>query len=88
MSENIERALGNVEGQLKAVVTSLNDLAGRIDRRDETVDKKFADTHARISKVEKKVYVQTGIAVAAIWMLWHIPAILPAIITTAQAAIR
>jgi hypothetical protein len=97
MSDNVERALGNVEGQLKLVVSSINDLVGRIDRRDETVDERFAATHARISKneketdarfskIERKAYIASGIGVAVLWGVTHLGELMSFAISTANAA--
>lgn len=62
MGENIERALGNVEGRLSGVENQLATLTATLIAKDAKEEKRDAENSARMGTLERKLYWLSGAA--------------------------
>lgn len=69
MEPNTERDIGRLEGKLDLVIKQLSDLTSKFTDRDESINKRFADVHARISRIQGKVLFWSGVCGAVTFII-------------------
>lgn len=66
--EELQRALGNVEGKLDGVVSALTTLNLTLAARHIDMDKRLEMADDRINSVENKLYWMTGVGAALMFV--------------------
>ena len=66
--EELQRALGVVEGKLDGVVSSIATLSTTLAARELATDKRRDEAHDRINQVERKLYWMTGVGAALMFV--------------------